>query len=299
MVSWLNEDWLVFPQLRYCLARLLVGSIMVEGTIAITINTIEPYSRDQFIDAHYERQGLAVSSYPTTPEKYGLLRICLIPTADGLKLVIGSRTCSFLVTSSARLDTVSVNLGPETTHFVPTSNTRLFVDSLSLQACESLLKDQSVARVQSMLSMNLLKQVRSKFDKLSTYTMCRASSSIASLPELQPLSIWTLCSVESTNPKISQQKIVSSLFRIVASEVIKFGKKATLKKSDFDEIASEIQGAMKNPFDGINELFGNSDEIGIISNKVLNRYLTDLAGKISNKQDNEKRIQSIINSIYD
>ncbi|KAG1242522.1 hypothetical protein G6F68_016156 [Rhizopus microsporus] len=48
----LNQDWLQYPQLRYCGSQLLAGSILVQDQAAILLNTIEPYSRDSLLDAH-------------------------------------------------------------------------------------------------------------------------------------------------------------------------------------------------------------------------------------------------------
>ena len=50
-----------------------------------------------------------------------------------------------------------------------------------------------------MPSLYLLRQVRSKFNHLSTYTMCRSVSTIALQLELQPLTIWTLSDQESSH----------------------------------------------------------------------------------------------------
>lgn len=175
----LNQDWIQYPQLRYCTSQLFAGGILVEGGTAIILNAIEPYARDTFLDAHHERRLFgSSSSFPSTPGCYGYLSICVLPTPDGHKLVLGTCTCNFLVTSSLRLDCMSVNLGPTTSHFAPCENTRVFLDSHSVEIVKPMRSDPSTNRCQTMSSLYLLKQVRSKFDHLSTYTMCRSSSTI-------------------------------------------------------------------------------------------------------------------------
>ncbi|ORE12172.1 hypothetical protein BCV71DRAFT_152379, partial [Rhizopus microsporus] len=48
----LNQDWLEYPQLRYCFSQLLAGCIMMQDEVSILVNTIKPYARDSLIDAH-------------------------------------------------------------------------------------------------------------------------------------------------------------------------------------------------------------------------------------------------------
>ena len=67
-VSLLNEDWLQYPQLRFCLSQLLAGAILIDGTSALVINSIEPYCRDVLLDAHHERRLFdSATSYSQTP----------------------------------------------------------------------------------------------------------------------------------------------------------------------------------------------------------------------------------------
>lgn len=85
-----------------------------------------------------------------------------------------------------------------------------------------------VSACQVMPSLYMLKQVRSKFDRLSTYTRCRSSSSITSRLEFQPVTIWTLSNQETNQSVMSQEKIASLLFREVANQVISYGNDAVL-----------------------------------------------------------------------
>lgn len=211
MADLLNRDWLQYPQMRYCASQLLAGAIIIEGSTAVIINALEPYSGDTVLDAHHEERRLfgTATSFPSKRNQYGFLSICQLSTPDGLKLIIGSRTCNFLVTSSLRLDIISASLGPATTHFTPSQTTsRLFLDVDFIVACKSELSNRTLSRSQVMPSMYMLRQLRSKFDHLSTYTMCRSVSTIASQLELQPLTIWTLLSdQESTQASITEEKL--------------------------------------------------------------------------------------------
>lgn len=142
-----------------------------------------------------------VTGFPETPGISRLLSICIIDKKDGKKLIIGTRTCNFLITSSMRLD---VNLGTATAHFTPSTNTRLFLDRATLDIVKSMLGNQTVNERQQMPILYQLRQLRSKFDQLSTYTKGRASSSSTSCPLLQP----TLSPQNgSTSTNLSQEKI--------------------------------------------------------------------------------------------
>ncbi|KAI8635742.1 hypothetical protein BD408DRAFT_155953 [Parasitella parasitica] len=302
MVDVLNRDWLQHPQMRYCTPQLLAGAILIEGATGIVINAVEPYSRDTLLDAHYERRFLgAATSFPSKPNQYGFLSICQLSTPDGLKLIIGSRTSNFLVTSSLRLDSISVNLGPATTHFTPSENTRLFLDVSSIAACKSEMSNPMLSRSQLMPSMYLLRQVRSKFDHLSTYTLCRSVSMIASQLELQPSTIWTLSDQESSQTSISQEKVGSLLFREIAIQVIKNEEKAVLKLETLLKLTTKTKkcSTVDTILSKIRKLFEDQDQIAIIGNTSLNNQLTDLAAIIRNKRENDKKIELISKALYD
>ncbi|GAA5799033.1 hypothetical protein HPULCUR_004442 [Helicostylum pulchrum] len=281
-----SRDWLEYPQLRYCGSQMLAGAILAEGQNSILLNTVEPYSRDLLLDAHYERLSADQSSFPETLGIYGFLFICLIDTQDGKKLIIGTRTCNFLVTSSMRLDVHSVNLGPSTTHFTPTNKTRLFLDKASLDIVKPMLRNETVNECQQMPILYQLRQLRSKFDRLSTYTKCRASSSFTSHPFLQPTTIWTFSSQNgSTLINLSQEKIGALIFRTLAIRVCKDGAHASLDRVAVDEIVALAKNtSISAILTSIQGLFDDQEKIDIIGNAALNSQLTDLANKICKKK---------------
>ncbi|CEG83034.1 hypothetical protein RMATCC62417_17012 [Rhizopus microsporus] len=213
----LNQDWLVYPQLRYRGPQILAGAILVEGTTAIILNTIESYSRDCLTDAHRaQRQLGSLSSFSERRGLYGYLNICLLNTADGQKLILGTRTCNLLVTSSMWLDKESVNLGLSTTHFAPSKKMHVFIDLESIHSVKSMLSNKRQASAQDMPLLYQMRQLRSKFHLLSTYTKCCASASITSRLELQPSTIWTLSDNDSPQHILSQDKVGSILFHMIA-----------------------------------------------------------------------------------
>ncbi|KAG0747471.1 hypothetical protein G6F66_002000 [Rhizopus arrhizus] len=296
----LNKDWLQYPQLRHCGSQLLAGSILVQDQAAILLNTIEPYSRDSLLDAHYERRSSgSASSFPSVPSQYGYLSILLLSTADGDKLVIGTRACNFLIISSIRLNKQSVSLDPVASHFMSTKSTKVFLDIHSIDLAMPLLNGPSVRCSQSMPSLYQLKQVRSKFDHTSTYTMCRASSAVASSLELQPSSIWTLSDQDSNNAGMSQEKVGSLMFRTIAIQVINDGENAVLQHKDVKRITTLTKDSIITAIlDKINLLFAEEQAITIIGNRALNNQLVDLAHRISNKRENDKKIDLIKNTMY-
>lgn len=287
--------------MRYCGAALLAGAILIDGNKSIMLNTVEAYSRDFIDDAHAERRSsIQASSFPTKAGKYGHLNIQISSTADGDKLVLGTRTCNFLVTASCRLDICSVETGPATTHFLPSENTRVFLDKESAKSALSMLDNRGVSACQEMPALWMLKQVRSRFHKLCTYSMCRASSSLTSRLECQPCSIWTLCDQTPAAQKLSNERLSSLLFRAIALAVLTTGKEAKLSLETVDGVLKDAKAgtAAFSIIKNIKALFGKETRINIIDNLDLNSQLVDLANGIQNKTENQKKIVANIKKVF-
>ncbi|KAI8370406.1 uncharacterized protein BYT42DRAFT_623222, partial [Radiomyces spectabilis] len=150
-----------------------------------------------------------------------------------------------------------------------------------------MLADPNTNQAQEMLALYQLKQVRSKFDHLSTYTMCSASSNLASRLEMQPTTIWTLSDQSNGPATMSQVKVASLLFRAIAIQVIHYGRDAHLTRSEFKEIASFAEkSAVSVIINNIESLFSNDPLNRIIGNTLLNSQLVDLAAIVAkNKND--------------
>ncbi|ORZ13136.1 hypothetical protein BCR42DRAFT_493213 [Absidia repens] len=309
-VKILNEDWRLYPQLRYFGSQFLAGAIFIDGKQAIYVNTIEPYSRDSIVDAHYERRlpGLH-SSYPVDDGQDGYVNVVLMESCGyerSTKLTIGLRTCDFLVTSSIRLDVQSINMGPSTSHFIPSPNTRIFLDIQSIKRATANWNDETTIKSQEMGALFLLKQIRSKFDSLSTYTMCRSSSNLSSPIELQPATIWTLDEHDSPQKHKTQERIASRVFGMIAIEVIRHGRKATMEKEslkcymDYGNGDSTNDTKISKTLCKIHDLVAAGGSINIIDNNELNHLLVDLADNLSSslRALNKTRIEEMDKIVY-
>ncbi|KAG1033701.1 hypothetical protein G6F43_013530 [Rhizopus delemar] len=90
MYKVLLDDLDLYSQLRFCGSQLLAGAIIIEKQTSILVNTVGLYARDPLLDTHYERSPTK-SYFPTEPVIYGHIRICLLDSPDGKKLVLGTR----------------------------------------------------------------------------------------------------------------------------------------------------------------------------------------------------------------
>ncbi|CEG80196.1 hypothetical protein RMATCC62417_14565 [Rhizopus microsporus] len=252
-------------------------------------------------DAHHERRFTPeLSTFPTKEGNYGYVQVIQRSSPENVlpKLHIASRACDLLVVSSHRLDHESVNLGAHTTHFEPSSRTRIFLDKRSVQRAHDLFKKDSIEEASTMSCLYQLKQVRSKFDKLSTYTRCRVSSDFTSPLELQPCTIWTLVDQDTTNSNLSQERLASNVFQKIAINVIRNGENAVIKSSDLTTGVSAKKGCAIETL--INKIKTLSDTITIIGNSELNSILVDLAGTLMSgiKKKNDKKIEQISKIAY-
>jgi hypothetical protein len=83
----LDEDWMLYPQLRYVTAMLFSGAIMMEDTSAILVNCVDPYGGTKATESHYERQLSGyLSLYPEQKGKYGWIVVRSLVDDGGQKL---------------------------------------------------------------------------------------------------------------------------------------------------------------------------------------------------------------------
>ncbi|KAI9005450.1 hypothetical protein CLU79DRAFT_713131, partial [Phycomyces nitens] len=142
-----------------------------------------------------------------------------------------------------------------------------------------------------------LKQIRSKFDHISTYSRCRVLSMFGMYLAFQPYSIWTLADQDSTQHTISQEKLGSLIFQRIAVKVVCDGKDAKLKTSDL-EFPSLKDGSKVQIIKQKIQVLGET--ISIIGNNELSNLLVDLAGVVATglKQNNEKKVEMIKQFVY-
>ncbi|CAO0799589.1 unnamed protein product [Mucor circinelloides] len=114
---------------------------------------------------------------------------------------------------------------------------------------------------------------------------------IASLLELQPLTIWTLSDQGSSQPSISQEKIGSLLFREIATQAIRDGENAVLQLKTLLKLITKTKktSTVDNLLSKIRLLFKDQGQITIADNKLLDSQLTGLANSIGNKRGNDKK----------
>jgi len=213
--------------------------------------------------------------------------VCLTQDDNTTKLKIGASSFNLLVTSSTRLDkqtitNATVEMGPNTSNFVPLPETKIYLDAERLKMGKIMLEDDTITCIDQSYIFFQLRQLRSKFYCLSTYSLCRAFSSIISDISYRPYTIWTLCEYDSSQSLDSQSQKLSRMFRSVASEVFKNGSAARIEVMLFRELHNTLkEGKVKDTIEEIISLQENGS-VAVINNLNLSRLLQDLADSMTN-----------------
>lgn len=210
----------LFPKLGFATSQIFAGSILLSGSTALLINCVESYGRLKTVDSHHERRTVSAthkSSFPKTESKYGQISVCVVEDDNTTKLKIGTTSCNLLVTSSIRLDkqtitNKTIEMGPNTSNFVPLPNTRLYLNTDHLKLGKILLEDETAICIDQSYIFYQLRQLRSKFYCLSTYTLCRLFSSMISDITYRLYTIWTLCEYDFSQTLDSQPQKLSRMF---------------------------------------------------------------------------------------
>lgn len=129
-----------------------------------------------------------------------------------MKLKIGITACNLLVTFSLRLDKNSsishiIEISTNASHFIPTENTSIYLNTASVNLANSLMENESATSINQENCLYQLRQIRSKFHCLSTYTLCRSFGKTASDIVFRPYTIWTL--YEYNSPQKSLFKLIN------------------------------------------------------------------------------------------
>ncbi|RCH91362.1 hypothetical protein CU097_012574 [Rhizopus azygosporus] len=162
-----------------------------------------------------------------------------------------------------RLYIRSVSLVPSTTHFLPSRNTRVFLDKESIDAVSLMQISDNLVSAQTMPVPYQLRRFRSKFHNLSTYIECRALSSLDSL---------------QTTP--SQEKIGSILLRSIAVAAVSHDESAVLHLNEVEDLAKMAKdSAIGKILVSIIDIF-DQGTLFVIKNQCLNAKLTDLAAAV-------------------
>lgn len=284
----INKDWDFFPQIKFATVQIFAGAILYNTTNgqAIMLNTVEAYGRTKSIDPHREPFGkLKGFTKPTSlppPGKipYPDIWPISLHTSEGSKLVIGTLVSSILVTSNMRLDAVSKpSIGAVTLNFKLDKKdalaTKIFLDHDNLQVALSMATDSAITRTSDTNIVYQLRQIRSKFDTDNAYSLCRASGPFTKSHVCQPFTIFTLADYDrGTSP-------LSSLFRHMATIVLRLGVRATLAKATVESCLVQGNLDTQNAFTAIIALYGESNEIPILGNSELSKRLEIVANSLA------------------
>ncbi|KAI7895220.1 uncharacterized protein EV154DRAFT_559636 [Mucor mucedo] len=204
---YLNNNWSLNPIATHIASKILEEMILVEAHKALLVLCGEIYGRLPTLDAHHERTSitkgnLPQSSLPHADTKYPNVELCLMNVDNSQKLVLGTKTMNVLITSSIRIDcNEKPVVGPSSSNgFLPSRNSRIYVEKKKLDEIERMIEKKATLNEISTRQVLLypfdefsqLRQIRSKFDKLSTYLCYRFSSKYTNDCRSRPLTIWIL-----------------------------------------------------------------------------------------------------------
>ncbi|KAI7900041.1 uncharacterized protein BX663DRAFT_440175 [Cokeromyces recurvatus] len=290
MANFLNQDWSLFPNLRFVCSRALVGAIILDPSMnkALLVNCIEIYGHRRSIDSH--RESFKTSNGHLTPSslspnniRYWNVFPTTLSTVDGLKLVIGTKIFNALVTSSLLLDTsAEPEIGPNTTSILldtieKSKNARIFIKKTAWDAAIKLSKAERICSITPYDVVYQLRQLRTRFHHLSTYLMCRAFNDDVDDIRSRPYTVFTLADWDN-GADDTDYRVGSKLLQDIAMSVIQNGHSATLSKDKFLRLMARLKSdkVMQNYFKAIAKLF-NCDLLEIIDNKELNNILQNIA----------------------
>jgi hypothetical protein len=199
-------------------------------------------------------------------------------TDNARKLVIGTHVANYLVVSSTRMDqNNSSDIGASNTNFRSSSRTKVYLSKQSI-ANSIKLTESTSNRLYSFDVLSQLRQVRSKFDRKSTYLLCRSSSQLTNNLACRPATIWTLADFDgATNDDI----LASRLFQTVALSVLT--KNGQVKKHDLLVLldACNSKSKITDKLTAILEFFEDEQDMSVIGNVNLNKILKDMAEMLS------------------
>ncbi|KAJ8652219.1 hypothetical protein O0I10_012180 [Lichtheimia ornata] len=292
--SLVSKRWLVW---RFVSAQQHYYTIVFSGAIlvdpissnALLINTVEVYGRLNLVDAHHERclnkrgAPAATTNPPTTSRYKGVWTISM-KDEDGTKLNIATKTFNALATSSIRLDTKhAAELGPTTSKFdIDTKHGRdiqIFFNEENYIDATKIAFNQHAADISDTDILQPFRQIRSKFNEHSSYIPPRSSSSHCDFHRLQPQTIFTYCTFDTSSLQCDG-KLASQVFANIAREVINKREKAMLHKSLITNIMGKCKpgGKVMSILNDISGLFTDGcTTVTILDNMSLCKFLKSLA----------------------
>ncbi|KAG2227805.1 hypothetical protein INT45_002043 [Circinella minor] len=311
---WLNYSWTLKPRMVEVCARLLEEMIITENSKALLILGGELYSRLPSLDAHYEKTisvnkgNIPQSSLPSIDTKYENIEVKLMDNDNAKKLVLGTKTMNALFTSSIRLDNSEQPIigASSANGFIPSKETRIFVEKHKLQEVKTLMQETTPSTNKQQLlysfdEFSQLRQVRSKFDRPSTFLCYRFTSKYTNDIRMRPLTIWTLADRSRNQDRDSDATTASKLFKHIASHVWKDDVEASLDRSIVARLRRQCkpEGKIEQLFANIEKIYTKENSSKIIGNKDLDRELKKLAALLSSEiADGNKQIAANIHYIF-
>ncbi|KAL1931091.1 hypothetical protein VTP01DRAFT_10228 [Rhizomucor pusillus] len=269
--DFLNNDWRFAPHMRYATPQLFAGAILVSDTSALLLNC----------------PGINVT---------------LLSSDNTQKLVIGTRVSSLLVTSSVTLSKDPIfQVGATTKWFDPNPKTRIYLDTESVDAAYHLAsQEEKCQRLYTFDKLAQLRQVRSKFDSISAYLLCRASSAHINNSLARPYTIWTLCDIPTSPATTSQARLASKFFQLIATEVINEPSNPKLHKVDVERLIGNRR-PHESPLADAYSLFDKHDTIDIFRNASLNKSMQTLAKGMASalRSANDKQLSLLRTLLLD
>jgi hypothetical protein len=194
VIECLNLDFRLSPSLLHAVAALHTGCVIVDEYNLVFTLTAEVYSRSKSLDAHAEKNPKSIP-LPCNAT-YDGLAIGIYEESDGgaakKELKIGSKSMNVLITMLTDVPKNEVSIDPETSLNFNNSKTRIFYDDAKLNEFIRLAKNQQTETHKYPLCVSSMRQLKSGFDKMSTYALWRATLPRFDNDLLQPATVFTI-----------------------------------------------------------------------------------------------------------
>lgn len=294
----MNLDWYDVEQAPQVVSHLLAGSLIINPgkEMGILINEVEVYGRREVDDCHREQLGLVKgfsreTSMPSTFKEHAyenVRPVVLSPREGGGKrLVIGTLKCDVLVTSCLRLDNKSISVGAETQIFPigeqDALKLKIYLDVERVKEAKQFVKTTAM-QVSKRLSVENIRQLRSRFDRLDTFNLARCSGPLTATSDFQPFTVFTLVNSFSSRQGVSYATAL--IFAKIAKAVIIDQGKASLSRTDVKNAHEACLKSVEysSRMAAIVDLFQEGeDKIDIIGNSALSRILGEMATSLSTR----------------
>ncbi|RCH79443.1 hypothetical protein CU097_002626 [Rhizopus azygosporus] len=197
------------------------------------------------------------------------------------------------LTSSTRLESNQLPIvgASSSNGFIPSRSTRVFIEKRKLEEIEIITKVNT--QFDGIRSSNQhllypfdehaqLRQLRSKFDRLSAYLCYRFLSRFTNAVRTRPWTIWAIADRSHNQDRDSSVVAASKLFKHITTQVWNNGAVASLNIVTSLKRQCKQGGRVEEIFDRIEGLYeDNISTITVIGNKELNKLLKNLASLLS------------------